>query len=55
MIFYSPRLMAHGSHDIQYSKYSTNHQFSARALILGKNWVEKKAHCAVWAIVFGRG
>ena len=35
--------------------YSTGHQFSARALILGKNWVKKKAHCAVWAMLFGRG
>lgn len=28
---------------VAYFGYSTDHQFSARVLILGKNWVEKKS------------
>ena len=31
--------------------YSTGHQFSARALILGKNWVKKK--CALRSMDYG--
>ena len=36
-------------------EYSTGHQFSARALSFGEELGEKKAHCAVLAMVFGRG
>ena len=37
--------------------YSTGHQFSACALILGKNWVKKKKRTAqygLWYLVGGR-
>ena len=32
--------------------YSTGHQFSARALILGKNWVKKKKRTAQYGLLY---
>ena len=55
---YAPQASAyfHNARGVLLLAYSTGHQFSARALILGKNWVKKKrtAQYGLWYLVGGR-